>query len=160
MSLSITLLSCLLMSCCLRVREERSWVSHAICFPLKDLPGKEMGIQLPWKCAVCWSYGLLASLFALFIVASSGMRRVPVTDFINFTISRSVFIATNTMPFSMCCARGIFLTLCVTSCYSSTNVGRHNTASRAKQHSVSETAECIHAEMNSQSQSGQKIKSA
>lgn len=108
MSLSITLLSCLLMSCCLRVREERSWVSHAICSPLQGLPGKATGIQLPWKSGVCWSYGLVASMFALFIVASSGMRRVPVTDFINFTISRSEFIATNTMPFSMCCARGIF----------------------------------------------------
>lgn len=73
---------------------------------------------------------------------------MPAKDFINSTISRSEFIATNTMPFSMCCARGIFfLTPCVTSCYFSTNVGRHNTAGRAKQHSVSQTAECIHAEM-------------
>lgn len=47
----------------------------------------------------------------------------------------------------------------MTSCYFPTNVGRHNTTGRAKQHSVSQTAECIHAEMNSQFQSGLKIKS-
>lgn len=58
----------------------------------------------------------------------------------------------------MLCQGYFFLTPCVTSCYFSTNVGRHNTAGRAKQHSVSQTAECIHAEMNCQFQSGLKIK--
>lgn len=87
-------------------------------------------------------------------------KRVPAMDFINSTISRSEFNATNTMPFFYVLCQGyFFLTPCVTSCYFSTNVGRQSTAGRAKQHSVSQTAECIHAEMNSQFQSALKIKS-
>lgn len=147
--------------CPVALESESRDLEQAVQFPssLQGLPGKARGFQLPWTSRGCRSYGLVASTFALFIVAFIGMWRVPATDFINSTISRSEFIATNTMPFSMYCARGIFLTPCVTSCYFSTNVGRRNTAGRAKQHSVSQTAECIHAEMNSQFQSGLKMKS-
>lgn len=129
--------------------------------PLQGLPGKAMGFQLPWTRPVCRPHGPVASTFPLFVVASVGMQR-ECQPWISL-IPPSVGL--NSLPliqclFSMCCARGIFfLTPCVTSCYFSTNVGRHSTAGRAKQHSVSQTAECIHAEMNSQFQGALKIKS-
>lgn len=145
------------------LESEKRGLREALEFhsPLQGLPGKAMGFQLPWTRLVCWPHGLVASTFSLFLVASVGMQR-ECQPWISL-IPPSVGL--NSLPliqclFSVCCARGIFfLTPCVTSCYFSTNVGRHSIAGRAKQHSVSQTAECIHAEMNSQFQTALKIKS-
>lgn len=119
-----------------------------------------MGFQLPWTSMVCWSYGLVASTFALFVVASVGMWREcqPQISLIPPSVGLNSLLLIQWL--FLCPVPGVFfLTPCVTSCYFSTNVGRHNTAGRAKQHSVSQTAECIHAEKNSQFQSELKIKS-
>lgn len=127
--------------------------------PLQGLPGKAMGFQLPWTSMVCRSYGLVASRFAFFVVASVGMQRKCQPQISLIPPS----VGLNSLPLIqclfLCTVPGVFFfTPCVTSCYFLTNVGRHNTAGRAKQHSVSQTAECIHAEKNCQFQSGLKIK--
>lgn len=109
-SMSITpLLPCVLVSCCLRVREEMSWVSTAIPFstsgPARE--GNEPPVALDKHgLLILWASGQ----YICFVRCSLywDAKRVPATNFINSTISRSEFIATNTMPFSMCCARGIF----------------------------------------------------
>lgn len=43
--------------------------------PLQGLWGKAMSFQLPWTRMVCRSCGLVASTFALSVVASVGMQR-------------------------------------------------------------------------------------